>query len=223
MAIVGLNDELGCVCVYSYLSIWLTTGKGNYSQEKTWNWIGDHCMSYTTGFFSPRQSIWDSTGFPSMALLSSVAVDIFSSSFLFFNACFLIELRKWQKYIQSNANSIYQMLLVIKIIVIFTKYCCTQYYSNTTYNLAFSFPWGKWCHKSRDWNHVTGETQIWVRLRRKFHAWCIVFNDRGRLGFLPHKISFFFICTFHKHPDPFKMSCKGLFIFTWVSYISIRL
>lgn len=37
-------------------------------------------MSFMTGFFSPKQSIWASTGFPSMPLLFTVAVN---------NICFL--------------------------------------------------------------------------------------------------------------------------------------
>lgn len=56
-------------------------------------------MSYMTGFFSPRQSIWASTGFPSMP---TVAVDIIS----FLKACLVIEFRKWT-YPVRKAHSLH--------------------------------------------------------------------------------------------------------------------
>lgn len=80
------------LCVYSHLSVCLIhlTGKGNCCQGRTLSWVGDHCTSCMTGFFSPRQSIWDSTGFPSMPLFSTVAVNIIR----FPKACLIIDCMK---------------------------------------------------------------------------------------------------------------------------------
>ncbi len=66
------------LCVYSHLSVCVIhlTGNGSYCQGRTLSWVGDHCTSCMTGFFSPRQSIWASTGFLSMPLFFTAAVNI---------------------------------------------------------------------------------------------------------------------------------------------------